>query len=452
MGRSETKTQGMARRDVGRFCFTVGLSTLCLASGANARAVHALEEATSREATLAAELAASGEMMLPRLYETLATRIVLPEGGGAPEPLTLESERVILRALELLEPDFVLEYLETEGSPQTADRRRATIQFMGAAGRATEILRLFGVALDPEEEVLDPSVSRATRQALVSIIRRDKVTFGVLEGAYGVLQKDILPPVVEALGESGDPRAFEFLSAVARDHEDLRMLVLEQVPAIGRSGEPAIEVEMRGYARNLIRRERPECCVAIRAAAVLHDIDAIPALIELLPENAVPQEAAAGLETGDLEVAAAAALRSLTGQSFVSRLGWTRWYGAERAWMVTERAAAFQKLSSSDHKVVGEALEAIAPHALVREEFVSVLSDLLRTRPVEIRLLVCRTIEEGGVREAIPELVSVLDHESTKVGLAAHHALRTLTGRDLPQEQEAWSQVARELGFAESDA
>jgi len=403
---------------------------------------------------MAAELASKSEIMLPRIFEILASRQIKPEDGrGEPELLTLESERVILRALELMEPDMILSYLESELGTHSIGRRRAVIQFLGSAGRATDTLRLIGVALTPDEREPEASIDRATRQALVSIIRRDPVTFGVLEGGFPVLRVEILPTVIEAFGAVGDPRAFKFLCTAAREHESLRLRVLEQVPSVGRSGEDLLDIEMRGYARELIHEDREGCRTAIRAAAVLRDDEAIPALIELLPEIAGGQDGIPSSdEPSDLESAARAALCSMTGMSFESRTGWSRWYQAERAWMVTERVAAFQKLSSSDHRQVAEALEAIAPHPLVREEFVSVLSDLLRTRPVEIRLLVCRAIQDSGAREAIPELVSALTSESSKVGVAAHHALQSLTGRDLPLDAEVWSGVARELGYPPAEA
>ena len=412
------------------------------------------EEAAARELEMAAELASKREIMLPRIFEALASRQVEPEGsGGEPEPLTLESERVLLRALELMEPGMILSYLESEMGSRSIGRRRAVIQFLGSAGRATDTLRLIGVALKPDERELEASIDRATRQALVSILRRDPITFGVLEGGFPVLRAEILPTVIEALGVVADPRGFSFLCTAAREHEALRLRVLEQVPAVGRSGEELLDIEMRGYARDLIHEERAGCRTAIRAAAMLRDDEAIPALIELLPATASQQEGAPSEEEpSDLEIAARGALRSMTGMSFESRTGWSRWYQAERAWMVTKRAAAFQKLSSSDHRQVAEALDAIAPHPLVREEFVSVLSDLLRTRPVEIRLLVCRAIQDSGAREAIPELVSALTCETSQVGVAAHRALQSLTGRDLPLDAEVWSGVARELGYPQAEA
>ena len=355
---------------------------------------------------------------------------------------------MILRALELMEPDLILRYLENKVGTRSINKRRAMIQFLGAAGRATETLRLIGIALTPDEKHLEPSMARATRQAFVSIIDRDPVTLGVLEGAFPVLRREIFPPLIEAMGVSGDARAFRFLCIVAREHEHLRLLVLEQIPSVGRSGEDGLDIEMRGFARDLIRRDRPECRTAIRVAATLRDGEAISALVGLMSPLTV-QKTGHGEEhePDDIEVAATAALQLMTGMSFISKMGWSRWYQAERAWMITERAAAFQKLSSSDHRQVAEALEEIAPHSLVREEFVSVLSDLLRTRPVEIRLLVCRAIQDSEAREAIPELVTALGNESSKVGVAAHHALKTLTGRDLPLNPEVWSVVARELGY-----
>lgn len=394
------------------------------------------QEAASRETEMALELAANSDFVLPRLFETLVTRNVASE-GGEPQPLSLESERVILRALQLMDPEQVTSYLQHELGTRLPDRRRAVVQFLGAVGRGTEILRLLGIAITEEETKIDSSMARATREAITSILVRDPVAFGVLEGSFPALRSETLPLVVEALGATADQRAFGFLCLAARAHKNLRRLVLDQVPAVGGASEDALNIEMRGYARATIRRDLPECQSAIRAAATLRDAGSIPALIMLFNG-----------EHDDLEVAAAAALREMTGMAFESRTGWTRWYEAERAWMVAERAAAFQKLYSSDHRQVSEALDSIAPHALVRDEFLSVLGDLLRTRPVEIRLLVCRAFQESGAREGIGELVLALKNESSSVVAAAHHALQSLTGRDLPLDPELWSNVARELDCA----
>ena len=52
-------------------------------------ATSLVEEATSRENAMAAELAAKSAVMLPRLFDTLATRRVVAENGSDPKPLTL---------------------------------------------------------------------------------------------------------------------------------------------------------------------------------------------------------------------------------------------------------------------------------------------------------------------------------------------------------------------------
>ena len=63
----------------------------------------------------------------------------------------------------------------------------------------------------------------------------------------------------------------------------------------------------------------------------------------------------------------------------------------------------------------------------------------------------CRALQQCGSQEAIPELVGVLDSESIVGGRAAWEALKTITGRDLPQERAAWAGLARELGYSVQD-
>lgn len=398
------------------------------------RALRKKERPSDEE--LGRRLSRAGERLVPFYFDLLAARRV-PGLTAEQEPQILSEvqEQALLLALAQLERGAVLNHVTSalllERSPS---RRHAALGCIGAVGRANDLPALFELALGSQETHADERLLAALEAAVTRVCRRDPRAFEQLVRLRRVTRPELLSTLVRATGDTRDPKALAFLAEVAYWHEGLVLEVMSQVAALGPSGDEGIDQAMRVRLRSYLdERQVAHCRAAITGLAALGDVEAIGPLIPLL----------ASTHPG-LSQNAHWALCRLTGLSLPAEAkAWERWHQAERVWLLRNKPSELQRLRNHDPAYVAAALRALLAHPLAHRELAAALPDLLKNRTPALRILACRALAEIGAREATEKLVWALEDPQPDVVHAAHAALRTLTGLDLPAEPEAWQAATR---------
>jgi hypothetical protein len=378
---------------------------------------------------LASQLAEAGESLLPLLFQVLAQRSVPAHDGSESQKLSEIQEHVILLAIGLFDRERTIAHVSSEllRSREPAVRA-AALGCLGAVGRANDLPALFELALAAEEQALAPRLEAGLRRAVASILARDPRAFAQLLALRRVTRPELVRTLLCAVGDSRDGRGLEYLSEVAYWNEDLVLDVMTQVRQVGPCGDETINTGLKNRLRPYLDADQPgHCRAAILALTALRDFEAIGPLIELLACDCQ------GIREGALW-----SLRTLTGLGLSTRESWARWHQSESAWLLREKGPAFRRLRSNDAAQAAEALRAILPHPLARDELCAALPDLLRNRWPAVRVLACRSLADLAAKDAVPKLVWALEDPAPEVASAAHEALRTLTGLDLPRDPAAW--------------
>lgn len=177
-----------------------------------------------------------------------------------------------------------------------------------------------------------------------------------------------------------------------------------------------------GRSRDVAQR-----CLAAELAAEVHDLDAVPRLID-------------GLDDPDPRVqrSAAQALRSMAHTALDDAELWTEWFEREQAWWGEQAEGLFQDLTAVHPGTANAALRTLAQHPLHRHEAAERIAQSLPNQPEPCSVGACLVLEKLGSRAALPGLVHALEQGTPPLRDAAWKALRTLTGEELPLDAEAW--------------
>lgn len=389
----------------------------------------------ARDKDIGVRLAVAGERVLPLFLELLVARSVPPLEEGEPQILSEVQEKAILAAVTQLEREPVLAEVKAALGAGEPRRRHAALGCIGAVGRANDLLPLFELALGPEAPQgteLEKGMARALQRAVTSVLARDPFGFEQLVSLRRITRPELVPALIVAVGATRDPRGLLYLSEVAYWNNKLVADVMGQVPLLGPSGDEAVDGAMKVRLRAYLDENEPGTCrAAITALTALGDEECIAALIPLLES-----------ESAGLRENAHWGLKQLTGLSLAPTPEmWSRWHRAELYWLVREKPKLFKRLRENDPAVVADALRTILTHPLAQRELATALPDLLKSRWKALRILACRTLADLGAREAVGRLVWALEDPDVEVATAAHAALRSLTGLDLPREPAAWHQA-----------
>ena len=338
-------------------------------------------------------------------------------------------------ALGQLDRELVLTHVSSElaGTRENAVRR-AAVQLIGSVGRANDLPLLLGLSLSEAETELDERMEPALRQALAAVFVRDPSSFAQLIDLRHITRRELYPVLVGAVGDAGDPAGLEFLGEVAFWRDDLLLEVMAEIRVLGPSSAELVNESMKGRLRSFLDEGQPaKCKAAMLALAALRDLEAISSLIELL-----------GSESKVLADTAHWSLKNLTGLGLSpTQEAWSRWHQTELAWMLREKPHQFRQLRSNEAADVSSALREISTHPLARDELRAALPELLRNRWPAIRVLACRSLAEHHAEEAVPKLVWALEDRADEVSKAAHAALRSITGLDLPCDPAAWQAATK---------
>jgi HEAT repeat protein len=354
----------------------------------------------------------------------------VPDLGEGEQVLSVDQRDLILAGFAKLGRSGTLSSLSAElAELDTVAERRAAVDVLGAIGREHDLERTLDLALRPQDAVLSRAMADATQRALTAILRRDTAGFRWLARSWRGAAPELLVPAILAVGEAQDPRGLEFLHELILAREELTLAAAAQIPRLGPSDDRSLNEDLAARLRELLdpadaSRTRTLC----QALGALEDLTAVPQLIELLAS-----------ESRGLKAAAHAALKRATGLEFpADTLRWTHWLREERAWMTSEKDAAFRLLRSRDEGEVARAIHEIEAHPLARVELVDALEELLHSRSPSNQVQACAAAGRLERREIVRALIDALEDPSTEVVEAAHRALQKLTGFDLPDDPACW--------------
>ncbi|HEX6882087.1 MAG TPA: HEAT repeat domain-containing protein [Planctomycetota bacterium] len=335
-----------------------------------------------------------------------------------------------LATLRALAPGALARFLE-EAVAADPDGPARTVALECLAGRATHrevatLVRLATPGLAPAPEALRD----AFRVTLVTTLAGDARAYAELVPAWRRAHSELRPELLAAVAERGDAAGLELLAWVATFEGDEHDRALAD--ACERVAPAAPTHEQREQLETLCALlDSPDtvCVQTISVALARARVEtALPAWIRLL-----------AAESRGTRLRARQSLEELSGIELGSDPDrWRNWYEAESIWLETRGPAVLAQLVSADVTEVLAALREVAERRLQRDELALWVAPLLEHEAPNVRQAAIVVLEQLGSPEALPALAAALADEEPRVARAAWSALRTLTGKDLPPDEELW--------------
>lgn len=135
------------------------------------------------------------------------------------------------------------------------------------------------------------------------------------------------------------------------------------------------------------------------------------------------------------------ALRKISGLKFpLNYQRWKIWWDRESQETMARKDELLSKLRDGTREELLDAIDKLAGIRLGRKQVLNAFRGLLNHGDPEVRRAVCSALGTINAKEAVPQLIELLDDSSEPVITAAHQALRRITGKNLPPSRKAWSQ------------
>jgi len=349
--------------------------------------------------------------------------------GGREQALNVFQEGAILAALEGREASSIRAAIRVALSAEvTANHRRAAILVLGRAvgGPALEDIVAIFAADDGVNAVEDAFV-----EALATVMKSGPESIEQVKHSWRTFPPHVVPHLVRAIGSAGDHRALHLLGEVMVWRTDLDVLVVSQLPLVGRY-VPGFEDSFGDSVSAMLADQRPVAVqTALAALGTVAGMDSVESLIALLDEEsrAVSDQA--------LQV-----LHRVSGMSFPqSAEMWREWFELEQAWLRRHEGQVFEGLTSGHRARQVAGLREAAHHPLFRANWSAAWETLLTSNDEAVRMNTCSVIQRIGAREPVPLLVELLEHESETTRLAAHRALTGVTGWSLAADAALWREA-----------
>lgn len=397
----------------------------------------------SQTTGIARELAALGPRAIPALLEALALRPLPPD----PRPRSASKKDTAARSDGVQHADPVADALldallempgvklrgaleESIARDASTPARCAVLRCLGRAGTARDLALLARAAAPAAAgEPVAEDVRRALVHALLQVLAGDPSACGAIEGVYPRIVPDVRPGFLEALGLRADDAALRCLSRLLHVDAELRSRVLVEIGRVAaKSSRPVDDDVLANVRRCLIEVDSASLPEAILAVGWLDDCESIPQLIALL--------------SSEHRGARANALWSL---QRISRLGirdtperWAAWYASEREWWARVWPALADDLHGADRTRLRVALAQLGLRRLDRDRLAAEVAATLQLEDLTTQNLACVVLGQLGSRAALPALITALEHDDTVVRTSAWHALRQITGLDLPPDAALW--------------
>jgi hypothetical protein len=123
------------------------------------------------------------------------------------------------------------------------------------------------------------------------------------------------------------------------------------------------------------------------------------------------------------------------------RKAWREWLQRETDWTEQRLGLVLQALDSADADVVATALAELSLHPLVRHALARTVGELVDDPRESVALAACAAAGALRSQAAAPALLLALRSTDDARRDAAWDALRALTGRSLPRQEQAWREV-----------
>jgi hypothetical protein len=394
-----------------------------------------------RDEHVARRLTALGQPAAPAL-------LALVEGSGlelllgddeAPMLLLCAPDRlgeIALAALTSLPVEVVLATLRAElaRAPGPATRALA-LRVLAAQPSGPGLALALELLRTSELELASPSFREHARAALREPLRHDPRAAAQLESELASLPEGVLTLVVEALSATESEAALDPLEALLGRSPALDLAALDGLARAGEArpwrigAEVAERLERLSASKEVARR-----AAATRALGRLGRVDSVTRLVPRLDDPA-PQVVAAAI---------AALPRCAQRTDLADAQAWRVWLKRENEWWKERGEAHVEALQSGDPATLAEHLRELFAHTLARAAAAdALLARFEQLEPPEL-ILTCSTLARLSAREAVPDLVPLLDAAEAPVRAAAWKALRSLTGVDLPAERSLWDAYAFE--------
>jgi HEAT repeat protein len=361
-----------------------------------------------------------GPEVLPELFQVWAA-----DADEAAPGLDRMREIAVMGALERFPRTSLLSHLEqtSRGLANTAERR-AALRLMNRLATPADLslcLRLAARGRNVELALLE-----ALEECLSLLVSRHAEVVLDLGDALHWAPEGLRVPVVTAIAGPGSHLSLEVLVDQVGVIPRIDAMLLVEIGHLLRAGVPPEEEYLETFRDWLHLRDPAAVELAVRLLGEVHDVHAVPELIELLERDRFGQPAHQ-------------ALRAITGLNLPRAVQhWRSWYASEEAWLGGEGAERLQQLDARDPRTVAAAIRELAGHPLFADEITSGIQTVLERPEPRIVALACGALGELRARRSIPALVECLEHVDAEVRTAACTSLQKITGLELPPEPEPW--------------
>ena len=347
-----------------------------------------------------------------------------------PQTLSVPQRDMLLAAFASLPPAALRQearrLLQLDSGART---RQAVIRMLGVCASAGDVHDLVALTRPAPEAAPGALELQALRWSLTRIVLWDPRGMDELAELIRAQDPSLISTAVKVIGEVGDPRGLELLLEVANRSEELAALAISQVRKVGRAQHSEVNQAFGELLRHDLNSAEPARCQAsIIALGELAHFEAVPQLIHLLQNSESLREDCLW------------ALRRMTGLRFSDdALRWRRWHEMETAWYERELPYLLRDLHGRNPTRATAAVTAISGHRIYRHELAEELALALYRAPSARKRALCAALSAMDSEVGVPALLDTLGlPEEEVVRLAAHRALRSLTGLSLPADPQAW--------------
>ncbi len=392
---------------------------------------------------MASRLAILGAGHIPAIFQIFHRGAAPgPDGSAEAKDVALEpaQERALLLAMKRMGPAVNRYFRELSRLSGDREVRMSAVRALGEIASSAE-LRLMLDLTRPKPEEISPADSIAVteelsdadadrfRAAIEAMLLRDADALAQVESLLPLAEAEYASPMIHAVANQNSRSALAVLTRHLGSRQELDGLLLTDIGKCAAAQPAPFTQDVNAAVRRYLSASTAEL---VREAALvigrLEDSDALPNLVTLLShsDRGVRQNAHWSL-------------KRITGLYFAADpKAWSPWLELEMAWWRDTAPKLFEKLERAP---IGEAMASVQQIARRRYPRHTLAGELTRalTHPeAEVRRLACVALGQFRSRPAVEGLINVLDDPDPELRAAAHRALRSITGTDLPPERASW--------------
>jgi len=313
--------------------------------------------------------------------------------------------------------------------------RSAAARYLARYGRTGALETLVPLLGDEQS-----SVGRDAQDAVVAVMRRHSNTWSWTRLGTILRRRSTSglsrSRAVKCVSELGAPEGQKIVVELLSRERATQVSALETLARL--TLVPGAELDAAAVAeqtRGLL--ESPDPQVRRETARVLGrlgDVEAVEKLVELL------EDVHEGVRRNAHD-----ALKETTGlQLPPDAERWSIWMSRERTWFESEGSDLLGDLESDDEARIAAAIRSFSGHPLFREEARELIEDRVFGDAVPLRTVACVALGRMVSHASAPILVAALQDRDEGVRNAAYAALRRVTGKDLPNDIDAWEAAVRQ--------